>query len=230
MTKGVTPFMFTMRKRPAVLLTAGTLLTAFSLAGCSNNTPDAPPTVVTTTAPSPAPAATTSPATSAVTAPPGPNTKINVNAGPGSSQGTDEATGEAVNKAIVTNKEMTGARVEAVVTSGVATLTGSVQDAQQKALAEKAAHDTPGVSSVKNKLQINPTGGAKSPSGPPVTKTKIVVIHDKSPASSAPPAAPATPEQPSGPSDGTGTSPSTPPADNGSAPGTATPPATGTGQ
>ena len=72
---------------------------------------------------------------------------------------------------------MTGARVEAVVTGGVATLTGSVQNQTQKALAAKAATDTPGVTSVKNKLQINPTGGAKSAaaSKPPVTK--VIVVH-----------------------------------------------------
>lgn len=190
--------MFTSRKPSAALLAAGTLLGAFGLAGCSNNPPQTPPTVVNT---SPPPAATTTTATpggttTTTTANGAPATKINVNAGPGSSQGTDQAAGEAVNKAIVTNKQMTGARVEAVVTAGVATLTGSVQDRQQKALAEKAARDTPGVTSVKNKLQVNPTGGAKSAAKPPTTK--VIVVHKTVTAAPQPPSPPQPPAVPGG--------------------------------
>jgi hypothetical protein len=169
--------MFSSRKpTPTALLAVGTLLTALALAGCGNSDSQTPPTTVVTTPPSSTVVTTPPPPGTVVTTnPPGPNTKLNVNAGPGTSLGTDQPTADAVNKAIVTNKEMTGARVEALVTGGVATLTGTVQNQQQKALAEKAATDTTGVTSVKNKLQITPTGGAKSASKPPVTK--VIVVH-----------------------------------------------------
>ena len=85
------------------------------------------------------------------TSPAAPDTKINTNAGPGTSNGTDTATADAVNTAIVHNKQMTGSRVEVVVTDGVARLNGTVQDQQQKALAGTTASNTPGVSSVLNK-------------------------------------------------------------------------------
>jgi hypothetical protein len=228
--------MFSSRKSTsAALLAAGTLLTTIALAGCGNSDSQTPPTTVVSTPPPSTVVTTPSPGTVVSTNPPGPNTKLNVNAGPGTSLGTDPPTADAVNKAIVTNKEMTGARVEAVVTDGVATLTGTVQNQQQKALAEKAATDTTGVTSVKNKLQITPTGGAKSASKPSVTK--VIVVHKTvtvpGPAPTGPPPADTT-----GTGDGTpsGTSPVPPTdgtTDGGTAPasgGTPAPPPPSSGQ
>ncbi len=186
-------------------------------AGCSKD--ETPPTTTTVTPPAPSTTTVVTPGgSSTMTTPPGPDTKINTNAGVGTSNGTDTATAAAVNKAVVQNKQMTGSRVEAVVTDGVATLNGQVQNQQQKALAEKAATQTPGVTSVKNKLLIVTTGGAKPA---PTVITKTVVVHDKAPAApmdSNPPMpgapAPAPGTMPPGPSD----SPTTPPATGTSTP------------
>ncbi len=161
------------------------LLAALAVTGCTSNTPQTPPTstVVNTTAP---PAASTTGGGTATTSganPSGPDTKINTNAGPGASTGTDTATADAVNTAIVHNKQMTGSRVEAVVTGGVARLNGTVQNQQQKALAGTSASKTQGVSSVINKLTIISTGGAQGASAKPKTVVKVfnhtTVIHDK---------------------------------------------------
>lgn len=185
----------------AALLAAGTALALLGAAGCSNNQPQTPPTVVST--PPPATTTVTTPPATAPSTPGGaPATKINVNAGPGGSMGTNSGVADAVNKAIVTNKEMTGSRVEVVVdASGVATLTGTVQDQQQKALAARTATNTPGVSSVKNKIEIVPTGGAKSASKPPVTK--VIVVHEQASApkssSAAPPSPQSSPAPPASP-------------------------------
>ena len=104
---------------------------------------------------------------------------------------------------------MTGSRVEPVATAGVVTLTGQVQNQQQKALAEKTATQVSGVASVKNKLIIVSTGGAK-PKPQVITKTKTIIIHDQAPASpltpdpAETPAPPATPDTSSPPTTGTG--------------------------
>lgn len=210
--------MFRMKNSGRLAVIAGSVALAGLLAaGCSKD--ETPPTTVTTT---PAPSTTTvvTPGGSSTMAtPPGPDTKINTNAGAGTSNGTDTATAAAINKAVVQNKQMTGSRVEAVVTDGVATLNGQVQNQQQKALAEKASTQTSGVSSVKNKLMIVTTGGAK-PKPEVVTKTKTVVIHDKAPAvpsdgtGGPAPADSATPPPPPGPTDTT----TTPPASGTSTP------------
>ncbi len=161
-------------------------------AGCSKD--ETPPTTTVTTPAAPDSTTVVTPGgSSTLSTPPGPDTKINTNAGAGTSNGTDTATAAAINKAVVQNKQMTGSRVEAVVTGGVATLNGQVQNQMQKALAEKAASQTSGVTSVKNKLIIVTTGGAK-PKPQVITKTKTVVVHDK--ALAAPPSdksAPMTP-------------------------------------
>lgn len=174
--------------------------------GCSKD--ETPPTTVTTPAAPGTTTVVTPGGTSTTATPPGPDTKINTNAGPGTSNGTDTATAAAINKAVVQNKQMTGSRVEAVVTGGVATLNGQVQNQQQKALAEKAATQTPGVTSVKNKLMIVTTGGAKPK---PETITKTVIVHDKALAS--PPSDKSAPMTPGTgtPSDAT-TNSGTPPA------------------
>ncbi len=192
-------------------VTAGALFAALLTAGCHDNNPPAN-TVVTTPPPAPAgvsPGGTaTTTAGSAATATT-PDTKINTNAGAGTSNGTDTATADKINTAIVHNKQMTGSRVEPVVTAGVATLNGQVQNQQQKALAETTARQVAGVSSVKNKLIIVTTGGAK-PKPMVVTKTKTVYVHDKAaPAQSSggtsatqappPPAAPEAPAAPAPP-------------------------------
>jgi hypothetical protein len=196
----------------AVILGAAAL--AFLAAGCHDNTPP-PPTVVTS------PSATTTVVPSgSTTAPSGtatvPDTKVNTNAGPGGSMGTDSALADQVNTAIVHNKQMTGARVEVVATDNVVTLNGSVQNQQQKALAQSTAQQVPGVGSIKNKLIIVTTGGAK-PKPMVVTKTKTVVVHDQAPAASADTAAPdasapATGQPPAPPASGAGTDQTTPPA------------------
>ena len=167
-------------------IAAGAAAAAFLTAGCHDDTPPAP-SVVTTPAPStttvvPAgspPAAMTPTAT-------GPDTKINTNAGPGGSTGTDAALADQINTAIVHNKQMTGSRVEVVATGGVVTLNGSVQNQQQKGLAQTTAQAVPGVGGIKNKLIIVTTGGAK-PKPMVITKTKTVVIHDQSPPADATP-------------------------------------------
>ena len=193
--------------------TAGAALAAFLMAGCHDSNPPADNTTVaappasSTTVVTP-PAGTTTTTTTGTT----PDTKINTNAGPGGSTGTDSALSDAVNTAIVHNKQMTGSRVEPVAMAGVVTLNGQVQNQQQKALAEKAATQVPGVSSVKNKLIIVTTGGAK-PKPMVITKTKTIIVHDQaapapadngatgaqapgSASGTAAPAAPATPAAP----------------------------------
>lgn len=204
-------------------LAAGAVVTAFLLAGCHDDAPP-PPTVVTAPAPSTTtvvPTGSTS-GPGAVTTAPGPDTKINTNAGPGGSTGTDAALADQINTAIVHNKQMTGSRVEVVATAGIVTLNGTVQNQQQKALAQTTAQNVPSVGSIKNKLLIVTTGGAK-PKPVVVTKTKTVVIHDQSPAPTAGSAETAPTGGTTLPPDTSATDPSsTPPA----------PPATGgtTGQ
>ena len=164
----------------AAALTAAALAAALLTAGCHDDTP--PPTTVVT--PSPTATTTVTPSGSTSTSAGtglAPDTKINTNAGPGGSTGTDAALADQVNTAIVHNKQMTGARVEALATAGVVTLNGQVQNQQQKALAQSSAQQVPGVSSVKNKLIIVTTGGAK-PKPMVITKTKTIVVHDQAPA------------------------------------------------
>ena len=176
----------TSRRAPGAAL--GGLLAALAVSGCSNNQPATPPTnTVVTTTPSAPPTTTTTVTpggtTTATANPNGPDTKINTNAGPGTSNGTDVDTAEAIKKAIVDNNQMTGSRVEPVVTGGVARLNGTVQNQQQKALAATTASKTPGVSSVINKLQIVATGGAHATPAKPKTIVKVfnhtTVVHDK---------------------------------------------------
>ena len=179
----------------ALLVGAAALL---PLAGCGSEEADegSTTTVVTTT-----PDATTTTTTGGTTVIAEKPPTNNVNAGPGSEAGTDEATTKAVKEAIYANKQMTGSRIEVVVTGGVATLTGIVQNQQQKALAAKAATNTSGVIDVKNKIEIRPTGGAKSPkpkAPAPATRTEVIVV----PAPAAPPAEPA-PTEPVTPAEGT---------------------------
>ncbi len=197
----------------AAVAVAATLL----MAGCHDDSANPPATVVTTPAPAVAPGAPTVVTTPAATGTAvTPDTKINTNAGPGSSNGTDTALADKINTAVVHNKQMTGSRVEPVVTGGVATLNGQVQNQQQKALAYTTARNTPGVVSVKNKLIIVTTGGAK-PKPMVVTKikTKTVVVHDKAApampadaggnADTQPPAPPDAPAPPAAPDSGTTT-------------------------
>jgi len=216
-----------MNRSGRLAVIAGSAALAGLLAsGCSKD--ETPPTTTVTTPAAPDTTTVVTPGgTSTMGTPTGPDTKINTNAGAGTSNGTDTATAAAINKAVVQNKQMTGSRVEAVVSGGVATLNGQVQNQQQKALAEKAATQTAGVSSVKNKLMIVSTGGAK-PKPQVITKTNTIVIHDKAPApamdpnqtnanspmSGAPAQGTAPGTMPPGPSD----SPTTPPANGTSTP------------
>ena len=205
---------FTRTGRAAVF-TGSALLAVLLLAGCHDDTPPASPTVVT-----PPPTSTTvvTPNSTTTTTPGGtatPDTKMNTNAGPGTSNGTDTATADAVNTAIVHNKQMTGSRVDAVVTAGVATLNGQVQNQQQKALAEKTATQVPGVASVKNKLIIVTTGGAKPK---PTVITKTVIVHDKA----APAASDSSTAAPPSPPDASA-NPATAPDANSAPTGTSNP-------
>ena len=195
----------------------GAACLALLTAGCHDDTP--PPTTVVTPAPAATttvtPGTTTSPSTGTATVP---DTKINTNAGPGGSTGTDGVLADQVNTAIVHNKQMTGSRVEALATNGVVTLNGQVQNQQQKALAQSTAQQVPGVGSIKNKLIIVTTGGAKPK---PVVVTKTVIVHDQAPAAapagtSAPPdtSAPATDQ--TAPAGSTGTDQTTTPPVSGS--------------
>jgi hypothetical protein len=193
----------------AVLMGAAAL--ACLAAGCHDDTPP-PPTVVT------APSATTVVPSGTLSASGGvvPDTKVNTNAGPGGSMGTDSALADQVNTAIVHNKQMTGARVEVIATDSVVTLNGQVQNQQQKALAQSTAQQVPGVGSIKNKLIIVTTGGAK-PKPMVVTKTKTIIVHDQAPAApegaAAPDASsPAAGQPPAPPTSATGTDQPTPPA------------------
>ena len=161
-------------------LTLGAAALALLTAGCHDDTPP-PATVVT---PAPSSSVTVAPAGAPGASPMVPDTKINTNAGPGGSTGTDSALADQINTAIVHNKQMTGSRVEVVATAGIVTLNGQVQNQQQKALAQTAAQQVPGVSGIKNKLMIVTTGGPK-PKPTVVTKTKTVVIHDQAPAAPA---------------------------------------------
>ena len=208
-----------MKSGRLAVIAGSAALACFLAAGCSKD--ETPPPTTTVAPPAPSTTTVVTPGgASTTTNPPGPDTKINTNAGAGTSNGTDTATAAAVNKAVVQNKQMTGSRVEAVVTDGVATLNGQVQNQQQKALAEKAATQTPGVTSVKNKLIIVTTGGAKPK---PTVITKTVVVHDKAPASTMDSNSPqsGSPTQSTSPD---GTIPPPPgPSDT-----TTTPPASGT--
>lgn len=141
-------------------------------------------TVTTTTAPTPAPM------------PSVPASTESVNAGPGDANGTQAEVADAVNTRIIRNPQMTGSRINVVVDSvGVATLTGFTQNQQQKALATRAAENTPGVVSVLNKLEIRPTGGTgkaapkPSPTPAPPTTTNVIVVPGPA-ASPAPTPAP----------------------------------------
>ena len=194
-------------------IAAGAIVAALLTAGCHDDTP--PQTTVVTPAPS---ATTVVPAGNTPSVvPAGPDTKINTNAGPGGSTGTDAVLADQINTAIVHNKQMTGSRVEVVATAGIVTLNGQVQNQQQKGLAQTTAQNVPGVSSIKNKLIIVTTGGAK-PKPTVITATKTVVIHDQAPAppSSAAPSADAsqtpTPDAPATDSSAT---PPAPPATSG---------------
>ncbi|MGI4790950.1 MAG: BON domain-containing protein [Janthinobacterium lividum] len=171
-----------------VAVTVGAMLAAFLTAGCHDDNPPAP-TVVNTPPASSTTVVPSGTATTVSSSTPSmvPDTKVNTNAGPGGSTGTDSALADQVNTAIVHNKQMTGARVEVLATAGVVTLNGQVQNQQQKGLAQTTAQQVPGVSSIKNKLIIVTTGGAKPK---PTVVTKTVVIHDQAPAAPSSTASP----------------------------------------
>ncbi len=220
--------MFPIFRKRALLVTAGGAMAALMAAGCSHQDDAPPPQVNTTTTVLPPPAA---PGAATTTTLPGTTntvtrTKVtpstnNTNAGSGGATGSQTGVADAVNKAIHNNAQMTGSRVTAVVNaSGEARLTGTAQNPQQKGLAESTARQTPGVSTVINKIEIVPTGGMKSSASPAApAKTKIIVVHDKA---SAPPADAADQPAPSGAGSGTdasggtgaGTDSTAPPASN----------------
>ena len=168
--------------RPSFAAIGVLSLMALTAAGC-NSTPDSAPLSRNTTII--VPARTGESTVTSAEMPAGTVPVSNTNAGPGGATGTQAGIADRINAAIVHNTQMTGSRVTALVdSSGVATLNGFVQNGQQKALAEKAARDTAGVSSLKDKLEIRPTGGAG--------KTKTVVLTALPDGSGAPATAPPT--------------------------------------
>ena len=213
------------RPRFALLAAMGVVATLV-MAGCSQREQETPSTTVVTTTPGATTTTTTAPPGSATTTP----ATNNTNAGPGGPTGTEDAVAQEIMKTITTNTQMTGSRVTAVVdASGVATLTGFTQNQQQKALAERAARETSGVISVKNKLEIRPTGGVKPPKAP-APKTEVIVVPGPPERSSE---TTATPETGGDGSSGTTAEPgtmTTPSEPTTTTPPTATPPATGGGQ
>ncbi len=171
-----------MRLYRTSLLMGAAAIAAIGFAGCGQKDDTPPSTTVVTTAPPPsAPSTTTVVPT---TTPPGPTATVpptnNTNAGAGGATGLNASLADAVNKKIRTNTQMTGSRITAVAESdGTIRLTGTAQNAQQKALAESAAHDTTGVNHVINKVEIVATGGAKTTAAPAtktITKTKVIVV------------------------------------------------------
>jgi hypothetical protein len=168
-----------MHKREVIAAWAMGGAAALTLAGCSHDDAAPPVTNTTVVVGTPTPAAPPV-APAALTVNGVPVQTSNTNAGAGGATGTQTVLADQVNTAIVRNTQMTGSRVTAVVdASGVATLNGFVQNAQQKALAEKAARDTVGVVAVKNKLEIRPTGGiGKADSPKPAPSPKTVIINN----------------------------------------------------
>jgi hypothetical protein len=180
----------------AAILTCG-IIGVGLISGCGDKEPETSTTTIINEA---------TPPTSATTGTvPGPGRSGAVvtndtNAGAGGASGTQTALADEISKAITRNTQMTGSRVNVVVDdAGVATLTGFTQNQQQKALAEKAARNQPGISQVTNKLEIRPTGGTGKarptppPSGP---QTQIIVVPGATPAT---PAAPSVPPQSTAP-------------------------------
>ena len=194
--------------RWALIAGVGIAFSAAGLVGCAEDEPDTT-TVVSTPAPAPAPTTTVTTGGSGSpqqgTTPQGtPPFNENTNAGAGGATGTQTALADEISKKIIRNPQMTGSRVAVVVDSAnVATLTGFTQNQQQKALAEKSARDTSGISSVENKLEIRPTGGAKRPkpaaAPAPATKTQVIVVpvpqREKAPPAPKPSTKPAPAEK-----------------------------------
>jgi len=184
------------------LLGAAISLTALVGAGCSQDTPPAQ-TVVNNEAPpvvAAAPATTIVVATPPVVAVPTNGVTTNdTNAGPGGPTGTQTAIADEISRAIIRNTQMTGSRVNVVVDdAGIATLTGFVQNPQQKALAEKAAREPIGVNGLHDKLEIRPTGGVgKTPATPAAhpapAVTNVYVLPGATPGAATAPRSPATP-------------------------------------
>lgn len=170
----------------AALFTCG-IVAAGVTAGCGDKAPETSSTTVINQA-----APETS--RSAPVPVPGPSGAVvtnDTNAGAGGATGTQTALADEITKIITRNTQMTGSRVNVVVDdAGVATLTGFTQNQQQKALAEKAAKNTTGVSLVSNKLDIRPTGGTgKAKPAPAAPQTQIIVVPGApAPAAPGPPA------------------------------------------
>lgn len=208
-----------------------------ALAGCGDREPETSTTVVTTAPPSATTTVTTPAGSATTTTTPGPMTRTpptnDTNAGAGGPTGTETEIADAINKKIHTNTQMTGSRVTAVVdASGAATLTGFTQNQQQKALAEKAARNTPGVMEVKNKLEIRPTGGTgKTPKTPPAVTTKVIVVPGPPATPKAtPPDTTATVEPAGGSTEDTGTDKGTKATDEETTTTTEEPATRGTGR
>ncbi len=176
----------------ASLFTCG-IAAAALLTGCGDKVPETSTTVINQAAPTtaaPAPVASGKVVTN------------DTNAGPGGATGTQTALADTISRTITRNTQMTGSRVNVVVDSaGVATLTGFTQNQQQKALAEKAAKEAVGVTSVSNKLEIRPTGGTgKAKPAPAAPQTQIIVVPGAAPAAAPPATAPSAEGAPVPPS------------------------------
>lgn len=73
-------------------------------------------------------------------------------------QFSDEWVEKRVEKAILANQHVSGREVDVEVNDGLCILTGTVDSEQEKALAEKLARETRGVSEVKNDIRVRPDG------------------------------------------------------------------------
>lgn len=68
---------------------------------------------------------------------------------------TDSTTTAMVKSKLLADTQTSGSQIKVVTTNGVTTLSGKVDTAQEKKLAEKIAQNTMGVKSVRNKLEVN---------------------------------------------------------------------------
>ena len=70
----------------------------------------------------------------------------------------DEWVEKRVERAILTNQHVSGREIGVEVNDGVCMLTGAVDSEQEKALAEKLARETKGISDVVNDIHVRPDG------------------------------------------------------------------------
>lgn len=70
----------------------------------------------------------------------------------------DEWIEKRVEKAILTNQHISGREVDVEVNDGMCILTGTVDSEEEKALAEKLARESNGITEVMNEIRVRPDG------------------------------------------------------------------------